>query len=149
MNENNQNDIDSLLDTLDTSGAESELADQVTHDTAPEDENTGQLQKGEVEVVENEKASEPDPRGKPWVDFVPEFDHPRAETLVERLDEELENLNECLADKEDFRVLVLEQGIHSSYLRLWVENSNSIMRAIVRIKDRRNSEQTKKPLKEA
>lgn len=75
--------------------------------------------------------------GEPWVDYVPPLNHKTPETLEGRIDEHLSNLNQILANKEQLRIIGLEQQIHKSYKRLWTVSSNKTFKAAVRLKRRK------------
>ena len=101
MTGQNQSDIDSLLDNLDQDSSDTAQESQDTSEDFVSSEDTGESLDGKEEVSPNDVNSlDQDPRGKPWVDFVPELKHTTPKTLVGRLQEEITNKNDMLADKD-------------------------------------------------
>lgn len=150
MNGRNQSDIDSLLDDLDQGSSEPVQETQDTAEDLVSSENTAESPDGEEEVAQGDVNSpDTDPRGKPWVDFVPEFTHVIPETLEGRLQEEINNKSDILADKEILKLCKIEQGIHRSYYNMWVFHSNALFKNLVRLQYRLDSEKSGKPLREA
>ena len=95
MTGQNQSDIDSLLDNLDQDSSDTAQESQDTSEDFVSSEDTGESLDGKEEVSPNDVNSlDQDPRGKPWVDFVPELKHPTPKTLVGRLQEEITNKND-------------------------------------------------------
>ena len=70
--------------------------------------------------------------------YVPVFKHKLPETLDGRLKEHISNLNQMLANKEQYRLARLEQKIHKSYKKLWVTSSNKIFKAAVKLNRRKS-----------
>ena len=150
MNGQNQSDIDSLLDNLDQVSSDTPQESQDTSEDFVSSEDTAESPGGKEEVNTGDVNSpDQDPRGKPWVDFVPELHHPTPKTLDGRLQEEIDNKNDMLADKEILKLCKIEQGIHRSYYKMWVSHSNLLFKNLVRLQYRQQSEKTGKPLKEA
>ena len=150
MNGQNQSDIDSLLDNLDQVSSDSAQESQDTSEDFVSSEDTGESPEGKEEVgLDDVNSPDNDPRGKPWVDFIPKLDHPRPKTLGGRLQEEIDNKNDMLADKEILKLCKIERGIHRSYYKMWVSHSNLLFKNLVRLQYRLDSEKDGKPLKEA
>lgn len=150
MNGQNQSDIDSLLDNLDQVSSDSPQESQDTSADFVSSEDTAESLEGKEEVSSGDVNSpDQDPRGKPWVDFVPELNLPIPQTLEGRLQEEIDNKSDMLADKEILKLCKIEHGIHRSYYKMWVSHSNSLFKNLVRLQYRLDSEKSGKPLKEA
>ena len=152
MVETSQNDVDSLMDSMNESSVEPENDNNSETEKSQSSEDTVDSANIQEEAkTDAEKDSEPeknDPRGRPWVDFVPEFQHVKPETMVGVLKEEIKNRNEMMKDKEDLKLWSLEGNIHRSYYDLWGFASNRLFRNIVRLKDRLEAKENNKPLKE-
>lgn len=157
MNQTNQSDIDSLLEQMDQ-GSSNVAVEQSAQEESASAEDTADSTSGQVELSqqpENEDSSpasppeaeelsgaEPeasDPRGTPWVDFVPEFTHKAPEDLHEKLDEEQRNMDDRLREKEWLKISLLDRNAHKSYYQMWVEDGNHIFRALVRLKYRKEA----------
>lgn len=158
MNQTNQSDIDSLLEQMDQ-GSSNVAVEQSAQEESASAEDTADSTSGQVELSqqpENEDSSpaspppepedlsgsEPeasDPRGTPWVDFVPEFTHKVPEELHEKLDEEQRNMDDRLREKEWLKISLLDRNAHKSYYQMWVEDGNQIFRALVRLKYRKEA----------
>jgi len=153
MNQKNQSEVDSLLEQMEQ-GSTNVAVEQITEDDSASTEDTGESSSGQAEVSEGtetqaeaetanqpdfQEQEAPDPRGVPWVDFVPELTNKRPESVYEHLVEEQENLNDRLAEKELLKVSYLDQNAHKSYYKLWVTDSNNLFRSLVRVKYRKLS----------
>lgn len=157
MNQTNQSDIDSLLEQMDQ-GSSNVAVEQSAQEESASAEDTADSASGQEELSgqsENEDSPEPsppeamglegteaeasDPRGTPWVDFVPEFTHKTPETLHERLEEEQQNLDDRLREKEWLKISLLDRNAHKSYYQMWVEDGNQLFRSLIRVKYRKEA----------
>lgn len=151
MTEQNDTDVDSLLDSLNedlTNLDQSEMAESAQESSSEQD--TGELGLGQEELSSSKKKKG---EKKPWVDYVPEFEHKLADNLLDRLAEELDNLSDRLEEKEKLRLTysAKENGvrIHRAYYQNWVRDGNKIYKASVLVKRRRQGLKDGKKPKES
>ncbi|MCB9228373.1 MAG: hypothetical protein H6618_02055 [Deltaproteobacteria bacterium] len=148
MDQTSQSDIDALLGQTEQ-GSENGPAEELNAQEEPAHlQNTAESQSGQEEVsmgADETSGSTPGekktPAGTPWVDFVPEFTHPRPETFVAALVEEEMNLDDRLKEKEWLKVALLDRGAHKAYYQMWVRDSNSLFRSLLRVRYRRLAEE--------
>ena len=150
MDDANQSEIDSLMDSIEQDSSDTESASETAVEESASSEDTGESLNIQEEVkAEDMGEADEGPKGRPWVDFVPFFQHVKPNSYIGRLEEEIKNKNEMLRDKEDLKLWCLEGNIHKSYYGLWRTSSNLYMRNIVKLTKRLRSEKSGKPLEES
>ncbi|MBI2603473.1 MAG: hypothetical protein HYW48_10505 [Deltaproteobacteria bacterium] len=119
---------------LDTPGEQSVAGEETAVEAAPSGDKSD-LQEALPETAREGKQKEAtaDPRGIPWVDFVPEFTHKHPESLAGRLEEFCEDLGETMQEKEKLRFAAFLQKLHRSYTSMWVSDCNKLFRTIARL----------------
>ncbi len=93
------------------------------------------------------KTKKHDPRGIPWVHFVPEFTRKAPEDLHARMNDLLQMLRENLKVKELFLITTLDHTIHDAYYRMWIRDANAIFKRIVILKRRMDAVRDNKPIR--
>ena len=99
-------------------------------------EDTGESSPDQPEQGEEQSTAPTGSGDKPWVDYVPVFTYKTPENLAGRLEETLDTTNEILKVKELFKLATMDQELHDSYYRLWVDDSNRLFRMAVLYKRR-------------
>lgn len=109
---------------------------EVLSHPASEDSSEKAASQEEVKTSQPTPTSD-EPRGKPWVDFVPIYTHKYPETMDGRLDEQIDTLNQIFRLKEAYKLAAIDQEIHHSYYQMWLNESNELFRTMIRLRLRK------------
>lgn len=148
MNQKNQDEIDSLLNSFEQESTDASDKDQgqATLEDSVDSKDTGESvsnqEKNSGEIGNNEG------KGVPWVDFIPKYAGNNTEDKVELMQVHFDNVSDMLRDKELLKLSYLEKLPHQSYYKSWVQDSNIIFKSLVRHRYRKKAAKSGKPLKE-